>query len=548
MRRRTALVLLLAALSVGSSWAQTAQQSGQQSASPAGGPGEPEIVMPQVVLQIEDLSVEKVEAQLPPEDDLLPPERTVPVLSEGELAVGEPSIPGPGIDTEPVGTPASNRFLSSEVNLGTGTLNNIVGSVSLKTLGADPRFSLQFAHETMDGFSRGGISTYQPGSGYSLRTDDLNGGLKFRLGPVDTDLSGAFAERETGLQGQAAAYTAALSRTLNATASFSATPLDWLSLNGAVGGTYDSLTLEGGTPLQLMGASVSPSLSADARFGNVTFGLSTGYTYRSDTASPVPDLHRFTADATFGLSLPATFLVDGSAGWFWNSAGLSLFPFSLLVTGTPFEFFTMSLGGGYKVVPYDIGDILAASSFALPAGISDDRGWYGDASVQLAFTRDLAVTTKVSFMASEALPVGSRTQDPTTGLFTMTQGAHNELSTDLGLRWGITQAFSLSAKWTHQYLDTAFFSTSDSFSAELLGLDSAGRFGGSISVLVAPTVTQVLQQPVLRMSGFWKVADSVKLQLEGDDLLQPLTGTSRLDIPPYVSPGFRIIASLSMSL
>ena len=67
-------------------------------------------------------------------------------------------------------------------------------------------------------------------------------------------------------------------------------------------------------------------------------------------------------------------------------------------------------------------------------------------------------------------------------------------------------------------------------------------------MLVAPTVTQILQQPVLRASGFWKVADSVKLQLEGDDLLQPLTGTSRLDVPPYVSPGFRVIASLGMSL
>ena len=61
--------------------------------NPAVAPGEPEIIMPQVVLQVEDLSVEKVEAQLPPEEDLLPPVRTIPTLSEGELAVGEPTIP-----------------------------------------------------------------------------------------------------------------------------------------------------------------------------------------------------------------------------------------------------------------------------------------------------------------------------------------------------------------------------------------------------------------------------------------------------------------------
>jgi hypothetical protein len=536
MSMRTALVVLLVALGAGFLTAQA------RSPAPAGGPGEPEIVMPQVVLEIEDLSVEKVEAQLPPEEDLLPPERTIPVLSEGELAVGEPSIPGPGIESEAAAAPVSDRFLSSEVNLGAGSLSNIVGRVSLKTLGADPRFSLQFAHETADGFSG-----HQPGSGYSMRSDDLDGGLKFRLGAVDTDLSAAFAEKETGLQGQSASYSATLSRNISASAAFSATPLDWLTLKGAASGAYDLLTLEGGSPQQLSGASVSPSVSAEARFGDAIIGIATGYTFRTDSTSPAPDLHRFTAGADFGLKLPATFLIDGKVGWFWNSAGLSLVPFSVLVTGTPVEFFTMSLGGGYKVVPYDLSDILSSSPFALPTGVADDRGWYGDASVQLTMTRDLAATTKISFMASEALPVGSRTQDATTGLFAVTQGAHNQLSTDLGLRWGITQAFSLSATWTHQYLDTTFFSTSDSISAELLGLDSSGRFGGSVSLLVAPTVTQLLQQPVLRISGFWKAADSVKIQVEGDDLLQPLSGP-RFDIPPYVSPGFRVIASLSMSL
>ena len=48
-----------------------------------GEPGEPEIVLPPVILEIEDLSVERVEAKLPPEEDLLPPARDVPARRRG---------------------------------------------------------------------------------------------------------------------------------------------------------------------------------------------------------------------------------------------------------------------------------------------------------------------------------------------------------------------------------------------------------------------------------------------------------------------------------
>ena len=103
--------------------------------------------------------------------------RAIPQLSEGELAVGEPTIPTAPVETEGPARPANERLLSSEVQLGAGSLNMISGSVALKTLGPDPRFSLQFQHDSLDGF--GG---HAPGSGFSVRNDSLDGGLKFRAG------------------------------------------------------------------------------------------------------------------------------------------------------------------------------------------------------------------------------------------------------------------------------------------------------------------------------------------------------------------------------
>ena len=190
------------------------------------------MIMPQVILQIEDLSVEKVQAQLPPQEDLLPPERKIPVLSEGELAIGEPTIPAAAVESEALAGQPRDRLLAADVDVGAGNDNRIVANISLKTLGVDPRFSLLFNHETLDGFSG-----KPAGSGFSLRNDDLEGNLNFRLGSVDTALKGNFLENETGLQSQPVpAYSARLGRTLGSSAEFSSTPLDWLTLRGTIEG------------------------------------------------------------------------------------------------------------------------------------------------------------------------------------------------------------------------------------------------------------------------------------------------------------------------
>lgn len=526
----------------------SAQTRAPTGTNPAVVPTEPEIIMPQVILQIEDLSVEKVEAQLPPEEDLLPPERKIPLLSEGDLAIGEPSIPAPGPDVEPTAGQARDRLLSSDINLGAGSQNRIVGSISLKTLGEGPRFSLLFNHETLDGFA-GNPS----GAGFNLRNDILNGTLKFGLGGVDTNLSGSFSENETGLQGRSP-FTSRLGRVLGGTAAFSAS-LDWLTLRAGVAGDTDSLTLVGAPPQHLTGARVAPSLSAEARFGAVKIGLESLYSFRMDPPTdqaPGGSLHRLRTTATVGADLSTAFILEGSVGWFVNSAGLSLFPFAVTMTGTPFEFLTLTLSGGYKVTPYDMHDLMSIHPLVLPNSISDDRGWFGDASVQLTFTRDLSATMKVAYMSSDAMPIGSSAPylpgGTGTGLFPVTQMAGTLLSSSAGVRLAITQSFSLSGGWTHQFLDRPFFTPIDSLTAELIALDPTGRFGGSASVAVAPTFTGVLQQPVLRVTAFWKVSDVVKLQIAGDDLLGILPGDPRLDLPPYNAPGFRVTGSLSVSL
>jgi hypothetical protein len=554
-----ALVLvLLAVLAPSPAGAQTSGGGGGPSGSsgaasqapvtnPAIIPGEPQIVMPQVILKVEDLSVQSVEAQLPPEEDLLPPVRPVPLLTEQELAVGEPAIPAAPVEGEGPSVSPNQRLLAAEIQLGAGTLSLISGSVSLKTLGPDPRFSLAFHHETLDGFAG-----HNPGSGFNTRTDGLDGGLKFAIGGVSTELGGTFKEDENGLQGlsNTGGYTSALARTISGSTSFSGA-IDWLTLTATAAGGLDTLTMQGPTPLASDEVRFTPSLAAQAKFGPVKIGVEADYWFRSDyyLGGGQDYLHRLRIGPSLSIDLPANFVIQGSAAWFVNSDGLSAFPFSLSITGTPVDFLTLSLEGGYKVVPYDAHDILVASDFAQPTPLSDDRGWYGAASGQLSLGRDLSVTVKASFMQSERMPQGSSTLDAATGLFDVTQGPGTELALNGGLRWGITQYISLSAGWIHEFIDRPLFTPIDQLTAGVLGLDPNGRFGGGLTVAVGPAADGTLQQPLLHASAFWKIIEQLKLQLDGDDLLAPLVG-ARWSIArsAYVTPGFRLSLSMGMSL
>jgi hypothetical protein len=525
-----------------------AQGTGTQGAAASAGPGEPDLVMPQVILQVEDLSVEKVVAQLPPEEELLPPERPTPVLAEGDLDVGDPTLGQTGTVPDVTAVPAENKLLSADIMLGTGLQNQIVGTMSLKTLGADPRFSLSFNHETLDGYW-----LQKPGSGFTLRNDLLDGSLKFGAGNLDASLAGSFSETENGLQGQSS-YGARLARSVSGTADFTATPLGWLTLGAGADVGTDTLTLSAASPLQRGDFLVSPRLSAQARFGAVSVGLQSSYSYRTENGTGGGAMQRFSVGSTFTADLPGTFILGGGVAWFWNSQSLSLFPFSLELTGTPWEFITLSLSGGYKVQQYNLRDAITSQSFSLPGTLGDDHGWFGSGSVQLAFSRDLSANFAAAFMASQALPMGvlpsgALVQDPTTNLFSLTQGPGNQFSADGGLRWAITPAFSLSAGWHHEFTAyRPFFTPTDTLTAEIVGVEPSGAYGGNLSLAVSPTPAGLIQQPLLRLSGFWKVSDAVKLQLNGDDLLLPVFGGTRTDIGPFEAPGFRISGSVEISL
>ena len=242
-------------------------------------------------------------------------------------------------------------------------------------------------------------------------------------------------------------------------------------------------------------------------------------------------------------------------GWYGSSAGAaltsSLVPFELRLTGTPLPFLSLSAGGGYRVTPQDMRDVLALSPLVLPAAPSQDTGWFADGSLRLTFTRDLSASTKVSFSTASAALDASTTVDAGTGLYPVAARVGNRLTTDFGARWAISQEISVSAGLAHEWLPLTVLVPVDRLLVELAALQAAGRWGGDLSVdwsVPQPLSGVSAQWPILRVSGFYAVSDVVTLQLGAMDLLAPLNpGGARVGFGGYAEPGFRVTASVRMS-
>ncbi|MBE3132362.1 MAG: hypothetical protein IMZ55_02735, partial [Acidobacteria bacterium] len=404
---------------------------------------------------------------------------------------------------------------------------------------------LDFAHEALDGSAANPLVP-----GYGRRTDQLAGSLTLTAGAFELGLSGSCAEGEYGFQDQSDLFLTRLARSLDAEATASARAWEWLTIAAALAAGSDSITLEGSRVLrQESEYRLAPSLSLDARFKKVRFGLSARYTFRS-SAPGGSELHRFTTGLAFGADLASSLLLDGSVGWYGSSAGASLVPFEIRLTGTPLPFLTLALGGGFKATPLDIQDVLALHPFVDPALPVDDSGWFADASFRFTFTKDLSASARAALISRDAMLDADAAADPVTGLLPLAQRQGLRLSSDVGMRWGITQEISLSASLAHEWLPLAVLVPVDRLLVELAGLQAAGRWGGNASVdfSVPQPSAGSPQLPVVSASGFLAVSDVVTLQLGASDVLAPLLpGAVRIDIGAYTTPGLRLTGSVKMS-
>ena len=525
---------------------------GQPADKPAAAePGEPDIVLPEVILRIEDFSVENVEGALPTGEEALPPARELPLPAREELAVSEPVAP------LQLGSPAgpapgaAERALSAQAEFGAGSMNHVFGQVALFGVGQEPRFRLRFLHETLDG-----MGGERPGLGFNFREDSLEGGLKFGLGAASLEAAGTLREEERGLQGQGLALEPFGSRLLRQGSL--AADLTWpfaehWSLTGSLAGSFATQLLTGPSPEAFTELLVSPMLSLELRYPRFQLALESRYALRQDPVQRAAALLRL------GLDLAEAWRLEASGGWRWDSLTGHLLPFHASLTGAPWPSFSFQAGGGFRVEELNAGDLLTAFPFsALPAAaIRDNPGWYADLAATFSLRQAFSLQTALRLAWPEARPEAQPAPDPPDplgqGLLPpVRQQAAQQAEVEAALAWTPGRQTSLRAAWSMQLLDRPAFVPANELRVDGEAATRSGRWGARSEFVFRwgydPAPPAFTLMPELSLSGYFQASEAIRVTAEFEDLLQPFNDGPRLIWDPFVAPGVRGTMKIQINL
>lgn len=508
-------------------------------------PEEPEIILPSVVLEIEDLSIERVTAALPEDEELLPSEPQLPLPEAEELEVREPQL---DLTLPPTGSSVfeikEGKYLSAEAILGTGTANEFYSKISLFFLGERPEGKILFQHETIDGFS-----SESPGTGYNTREDTLDGYIDFDLKNSEFSFEGSFSELERGLQ-EKGSYFSKINRFVDLGVSSAYRFNDWFSLKGSISGSAANQVLTDGPPPseQIFEYYILPSVAAEFSFQRWYFGIEPRASYRS-----IPDMSGLSAGRMqvrgyFGADVTDYLHLDGGAGWFWSEETAHLFPFDLTLTAALGDFLSFRIGGGYRIIEYQLRDVFRAYPLSdVPAALEDNHGWYGDVRTNWIPTQGWIVDAGVLYFNNSSMPTFGRTIDAATGLFPFTQVEAQQLSVDAGIRWIISELFSARAGLETEIGDRPEFSPESRLTIDMDLVQPQGKYGAGASLDLITGVNDSNQLPVLDLNGFFRLNQYVRFMIEADDVLSVFLEDSRYSWEPYVDPGFLLKAKVHIN-
>ncbi len=504
-------------------------------------PQEPDIILPMVVMEIEDLSVEDITAELPESPELLTPERGYPLPEAGDLEVEETpfdiSVPEEGVSAAYI---TRRKDLIAEAVLGTGNLNHFFGNVSLFKFGEPPEGKIFFEHEMLDGFS-----SKPPGSGYNIREDSLEGMVRFNLSELNFQIDGEFHDLERGLQGNGDFYSK-INRFVTGDAEVKYELSDQFTIKGALNTSVASqLITESGNQASVPEGTtefiLSPTVTGELQLERVYLGFSPRLSYRSVSGNPDLSLTRIQAAGKVGIDLSDIFRVDGNISWYWSDNTDHLFPFHLALSVTPSDSFTIQAKAGYRLIEYNLIGVFNDYYLAdAPDTLEDNHGWFFDLGSRWILSDYWILNAEVSLMDNSGMLTPGEQIDGTTGLFPLYQEESVTLSTDIGARWNILKGLSLRFGLSSELLDRPRFFPQYRFSIELDALEQSGKYGGGLTSIFLTGEHEYIQAPLIEVNGFYRIADSIRLSLEIKDLLAPVLDRPRYSWYPYIEKGFSI--------
>ncbi|WP_020614333.1 hypothetical protein [Sediminispirochaeta bajacaliforniensis] len=532
MRTSAVIIILLLIMPIGL-FAQTALT----------GPDEPEMVVPEVILEVEDEAAEDVRAPLPEASELPLPEFSLPSpQSSGEDSLDLPvvaDIP----DTE-IGSSDSGADFFSEALVGGGINNRLVGDISLYRLGEGPRFSLRFAHDGTDGYS-GEAS----GTGYFDRTDQLQGTVQGDIpgavGNWNYGLDGSYLENELGLQGKMNDASSIILRSTAASGHLRY-PGEGRFNIGFEGNYRNTRHLFAGYQGESEETVLNPSVVGSYQGETLLSRLTLSYRYHGLGDE---DDNRLKTSLLAEAKL-ASMEIGVSGGLRWDFSGQMRYPVSVWLDGAWKDLLSYNTSGGFRVVEDQWYDLWSLFPFWNASSLPSLREqWFWDGSVEITPFGGFGIRGSWELQIGDLLPipVGSVSAISSGGPYEWRERSGNALSTGAMLFWELASGITLGTGWTGWFYDQPEPLASESrFLGYVEYSYREGLFVGRTDISVDPLEDETM--PRLGFSLAWRAAEGMVMSVEGEDLLEPFIEGGRNWIGPFIEKGAQLTLQLKISL
>ena len=527
-------------------------------------PADPGIVLPPVLLEVEDLQVETVNAALPSDEDQLRPDVTIPLATAEDLylpdAVFDIAYPDQiGVTPDPDDVSFSEyvqtsrtRAIFSDGRIGIGAPSYVLGDLSLYKIGGSPRFRLNFLHEKLDGYG-----FVQAGSGFYNSTDVLDGTISFEIDSFDFNIHGTIGESTMGLQDNVEgviAYDSVTYRNIAGSIEVSHVT-DPVTLTGLMRAEYFAQTLTAAEPQFAAEVSIWPRASATLFLDPFDFELDLQYelaSTSSETGSAIE--HRLFAALISGLRLQNLRLYL-DAGFMWLVSDTILPDVRLGLEWNVRTMLRIETSGGYVSHPVRNSILLVDRPLLKLTNLGAEFGWEWKGAAQFRPVTPLLLSIDAGLSYLEGVPDSISAHDPETGLFDPIQEAiaMTRLEMGVGMEWTISNVIGLTVDWNGIFIERTQFEPSNEVTVSMAAEDPIEGFGALLQL--GANIRQLesdpspeISVPILNFGGYYRISESVRVQLDVHDALSWLISPGRIGWDPYIEPGLNVTLVTTISL
>ncbi|MBN1649479.1 MAG: hypothetical protein JW874_15680 [Spirochaetales bacterium] len=506
-------------------------------------PETPEIILPEVILELESLPGEESETLVPEETKLYEPELEAELPDPQELEISDDLVDIPLMDMDTATAANANSFYAEGI-IGLGLVNHFIGDLTLYKLGLAPRFRIHILHETLDGFQGN-----EAGTGFFKRTDLLDIQLSHKTEKFKAETSINYLEKETGLQEQGNFYSR-IQRFYDASTDFEFSMAGKLKfLTGADIG-YLSMDLTGATSDIVQEFTALPNIAMELRGENSFLKadlLFRHHQYFDNADDPLDDTLKFKLGGGWefknGLSLSA------DAGVSWVLEDDIFFPFTVNIKGNFGNSGSFKISGGFTdLIPRWL-DLYKLNPYLYESGLAGrEMNWFAKADTTFKLSAKLQAKIQVDFSSISNKNIPDYDDfDAVTGLYGLTTVDGMFLTAGVEAEYKYNKIFTFTLGWKSQILedkDPFFPEHSLTFSSTI----SAPKENIGMSAKLLWWINEEVDFPELALSAFYKITDGMRLVVEGQDVLAPLFEDGRILYGDYIEPGVILTIKTQISL